>query len=68
MAIVRYDQALEKDPRSADAWAGKGVALQYQEKYREALAAYDTALALRPGHDLATKWRETVRKRLEAGG
>jgi tetratricopeptide (TPR) repeat protein len=67
MAVVRYDQALEKDPRSADAWAGKGVALQYQEKYREALACYETALGIRPGHDLATKWRETCVKRLEGG-
>ena len=68
MAIVRYDQAIEKDPRSADAWTGKGIALQYQEKYDEALACYDRALAIHPGHDLATKWRETCAKRLEGGG
>jgi tetratricopeptide (TPR) repeat protein len=68
MALMRYDQALQKDPRSADAWTGKGIALQYLEKYTEALAAYDTALEIRPGHDLATKWRETCRKRLEGGG
>ena len=68
MALMRYDQALAKDPRSADGWTGKGIALQYLEKYPEALAAYDRALQIRPGHDLATKWRETCRKRLEAGG
>jgi len=68
MAIVRYDQALEKDPRSADALTGKGIALQYQEKYTEAMACYDRALEVHPGHDLATKWRETCRKRLEGGG
>ncbi len=66
MALMRYDQALGKDPRSPDAWTGKGIALQYQEKYAEALTCYDRALAIRPGHDLATKWRETCKKRLEA--
>jgi len=68
MAILRYDQALEKDPRSADAWTGKGIALQHQEKYSEALACYDKALEIHPGHDLATKWRETCAKRLAEGG
>ena len=68
MAILRYDQALEKDPRSPDAWTGKGIALQHQEKYSEALACYDKALEIHPGHDLATKWRETCAKRLAEGG
>ncbi|OGS50041.1 MAG: hypothetical protein A3K65_06080 [Euryarchaeota archaeon RBG_16_68_12] len=65
MAILRYDQALEKDPRSADAWTGKGIALQHQERYREALECYDRALVLHPAHDLAIKWRETCAKRIE---
>ena len=68
MALVRYDQALQKDPRSPEAWTGKGIALQYQEKYVEAMVCYDTALDVRPGFDLAVKWRETCAKRLEAGG
>ena len=68
MALMRYDQALGKDPRSPDAWTGKGIALQYQERYEEALTCYDRALAIRPGHDLATKWRETCKKRLEGLG
>ena len=68
MALMRYDQALEKESRSADAWTGKGTALQYLEKYAEALVCYDRALEIRPGHDLAMKWRVSVRKRLEGGG
>ncbi len=65
MAILRYDQALVKDPRSADAWTGKGIALQYREKYTEALACYDKALLLRPNHELANKWRQTCLRRME---
>jgi len=65
MAILRYDQALVKDPRSVDAWTGKGIALQYREKYTEALACYDKALLLRPNHELASKWRQTCLRRME---
>ncbi len=64
MALLRYDQALEKDPRSADAWTGKGMALQYKERFKEALACYDKALVLDPAHDLAMKWREACAQRL----
>jgi len=67
MAILRYGQALEKDVRSADAWTGKGIALQYKERYTEALVCYNKALEIRPGHELATKWRETCVKRLREG-
>src|SRR5437667_10331226 len=31
MALLRYEQALEKAPRNADAWTGRGVALQHLE-------------------------------------
>ncbi len=67
MALLRYEQALEKDDRSADAWTGKGVSLQQLERYREALDAYDRALALKPDHELARRWRETCVRRLESG-
>ena len=59
MGLLRYEQAIERDPRNADAWTGKGVALQQLERFREALEAYDRALALKPNHELARKWRET---------
>jgi tetratricopeptide (TPR) repeat protein len=65
MALLRYDQAAERDPRSPDAWTGKGVALQQLERYREALAAYDHALALKPDHELARRWRSTCLRRIE---
>ena len=66
MSLLRYEQAIEQDDRNADAWTGKGVSLQQLERYREALEAYDRALSLRPGHELATKWRATCLRHLEA--
>src|SRR5439155_396551 len=56
MGLLRYEQAIERDPRNADAWTGKGVALQQLERFREALEAYDRALSLKPNHELARKW------------
>ena len=66
MALLRYEQAIEQDDRNADAWTGKGVSLQQLERYREGLAAYDRALFLQPGHELATKWRATCLRHLES--
>src|SRR3989442_1575051 len=59
MGLLRDEQAIERDPRSADAWTGKGVALQQLQRFRDALEADDRALALKPNHELARKWRET---------
>ena len=59
MGLLRYEQAIEREPRNADAWTGKGVALQQLERFREALEAYDRALSLKPNHELARKWRES---------
>jgi Flp pilus assembly protein TadD len=68
MAVVRYDQALEKGYRNPDAWAGKGVALQQLERYPDALEAYDHALSLKPDHALAQRGRATCLRRLESEG
>jgi tetratricopeptide (TPR) repeat protein len=66
MALLRYDQALAKDDRNADAWTGKGVSLQQLERYREALEAYNRALSLQPDHALAKKWRATCLRHIES--
>jgi len=68
MALVRYDQALDKGERNADAWAGRGIALQQLERYGEALSAYDHALALKPDHELAQRGRASCLRRLESEG
>jgi superkiller protein 3 len=65
MALLRYEQAIQQEEKSADAWAGKGVALQQLERYREALEAYDRALSLQPEHGLAQQWRATCLRHLE---
>ncbi len=68
MALLRYEQALGRDPRSAKAWTGKGTALQQLDRYEEALAAYDRALALDPEDEIARRWRETCLRHLGLGG
>ena len=68
MALLRYGQALDHDPRSAKAWTGKGTALQQLERYEEALAAYDRALEVDPANELARRWRETCLRHLPGGG
>ncbi len=65
MALLRYEQAIAQEARNPDAWTGKGVALQQLERYREALEAYDRALAVKPDHELALKWRTTCLRHVE---
>ncbi|HKW43416.1 MAG TPA: tetratricopeptide repeat protein, partial [Thermoplasmata archaeon] len=70
MALLRYEQAIEREPRNPDGWTGKGISLQQLERYDDALAAYDKALAIKPDHETARKWRTTCVRHLdpEAGG
>ncbi|MGQ0796311.1 MAG: tetratricopeptide repeat protein [Methanobacteriota archaeon] len=67
MALVRYEDAIAKEPDNADAWTGKGVALQNLGRDEDALAAYDEALRLEPGHEMASRWRAAVLRRVERG-
>ncbi len=67
MALLRFEQALAQDERSAKAWTGKGTALQQLERYEEALAAYDRALELDPADEIAKRWRETCLRHLSRG-
>jgi len=53
-AIAAYDQALSLKPDFADAWMGKGRALQDLAQYTAALAAYDQALRFDP--NLVVAW------------
>jgi len=43
-----FKKALEKDPRFAEAWWGRGLCLIDDGKQNEALAAFDRAVQLRP--------------------
>jgi len=53
-ALQAYDNALQLDPRLADAWYDKGVVLNKQGKYDQAIAAYDEAIELNP--EFAYAW------------
>ena len=44
------DEAIKLDPNDADAWYNKGIALDNQGKYNEAIEAYDEAIRLDPKH------------------
>lgn len=45
-AIPLYDKAIDKEPNNADAWNGRGLALQNLEKYEESIACFDKAVQL----------------------
>ncbi len=53
-ALAHCDQAIRIDPRCAEAYDGKGTALYVLRRFEEALASYDTAVALRPASRKAT--------------
>ncbi|NNG24186.1 XrtA/PEP-CTERM system TPR-repeat protein PrsT [Telluria aromaticivorans] len=44
------DEAITRDPKNAESWMLKGSLLRTQGKGKEALAAYDKALAIEPAH------------------
>lgn len=68
MALLRFEEAIAQDLKSAKAWAGKGTALQQLERYEEALAAYDRALELDPEDEIVKRWRETCLRRVHWSG
>ncbi|OUL27673.1 hypothetical protein BV372_25530 [Nostoc sp. T09] len=49
-AIASYDKAIALKPDDADAWYGRGFALNELQRYSDALVAYDKAIALNPDH------------------
>lgn len=48
--ISMVDQAMALAPDDADVWNARGVALEVTERWKEATAAYEKALALEPLH------------------
>ena len=48
-AVRHIDAALMVNPRIADAYGNRGVALQRLERFDEAVASYDRQIALAPG-------------------
>ena len=57
---------LPDHPRSADAYNNLGWALANLERYREAMEAFEAALALRPDYELARNNLESTRIKLNA--
>ncbi len=47
-AIRFFDQAIEENPRAADAWLAKCTELKSLERYPEALECYSMALKIDP--------------------
>ncbi len=45
-----YDEAIRLEPNHAAAWSNKGIALDAQSKYIEAIKAYDEAIRLDPNY------------------
>jgi tetratricopeptide (TPR) repeat protein len=45
-ATAYFDRLIARDSKCADAWFFKGMTLLYREKWVDALACFDTALAI----------------------
>jgi len=55
-AEAAYRDAINFNPRLAEAWNGHGHSLKKQKRFDESLAAYDKALQLRPNFPLAMQY------------
>ena len=47
-AISSYDEAIKIDPKFAEAWYNKGIALRKLKKYEEAIKCFDEAIKIDP--------------------
>ena len=56
-ALAKFQQAVQIDPNSHEAWNYVGYTNRKLGNYREALAAYDKALSLKPGYPEALEYR-----------
>ncbi|MEK7518207.1 MAG: tetratricopeptide repeat protein, partial [Patescibacteria group bacterium] len=59
-AIACFDRAIEIDPRYADAWYMKGLALGPLGKYQEAIEAFENVIKFAPSHDRAQNAKEFI--------
>lgn len=58
-ALVCFETVLEKNPRSAPAWCGKGAALGNVGKHAEAVVCFDKALKINP-HNVAAQYNKKI--------
>jgi tetratricopeptide (TPR) repeat protein len=56
--------AVEFGGGTADNWVAYGIALHENERYPEAIEAFDRAMKLKPDSDDAARWREQSARRL----
>ena len=62
-ALVKVEDALKLDPKSADAWAAKGFTLDKLDRDSEAIAAYDRAIEIRPEFPFARQSRAILSRK-----
>lgn len=62
-AEQQIGMAISMQPKAAAAHYNRGLALLYLERHKEALASFDSAIALNPNYDLAITQRENILKR-----
>ncbi len=55
----------EVDPKNANAWYNKGVALSYLSQYNEAIQAIDKAIELDPKSEKARQMKQKIEDRIK---
>ncbi|HIK29382.1 MAG: tetratricopeptide repeat protein [Oscillatoriaceae bacterium SKW80] len=58
-ALKVYEQAIEADPESYEAWCGKGIALTKMKRFTEAIQAFNQSIRL--NSEYAESWYEKAR-------
>jgi tetratricopeptide (TPR) repeat protein len=63
-ALNSFAQATDIDPEFAEAWYNKGMTLMHQEKYFDAIRAFDKALKIDPHNRRASEQRDLAQKKI----
>ncbi len=64
-ALQSYNRAVNLDPKNADYWTGRGMALMALNDNAESLAAFEQALKLNPSQAQAVVGKNIVAERLK---
>jgi tetratricopeptide (TPR) repeat protein len=67
-ALNSFAQAADIDPEFTEAWYNKGLALMYQQKYLEAIRAFNKLLKIHPYDERARDQLDLAQKKIMESG